>query len=119
MKRIVTLLGALTLGACTANQVLQSAPIISNVCEAADGTLIDEKVLYAANALYNVPAHAYVTANRNGKLSPELKAALKPKLLTMYRLLQAVKAAKGTVNCDYNSMKALHAEVTALLPRGN
>ncbi len=119
MKRFLPLMAVLSLGACTANQILESAPIIGNVCEAADGTLVDEKVLYAANALYNVPAHAYVTANRNGKLSPGLKAVLKPKLLAMYRLLQAVKAAKGTVNCDFNSMKALHAEVTALLPKGN
>lgn len=124
MKRLLTLLAALcvplvTLTACTVDQALRSAPIIGNVCGAAEGTLIDEKAVYTANALYNVPAHAYVTANRNGQLTPALKAMLKPKLLAMYRLLAAVKAAQGTVNCDYNSMKVLHAEVTALLPKGN
>lgn len=119
MKKLILLLTALSLGACSANQALRSAPIIGNVCGAAEGTLIDEKAVYTANAFYNVPAHAYVIANRNGQLTPALKAMLKPKLLAMYRLLAAVKAAQGTVNCDYNSMKVLHAEVTALLPKGN
>ena len=107
---------ALSTTACTANQALQSLPVVGDVCTIAEGTLIDDKVLYAANALYNVPAHAYVTANRDGQLTPAVKAVLKPKLLAMYRLLQAVTAAKGTVNCDYASMQMLHAEVSALLP---
>jgi hypothetical protein len=117
MKKLILAI-ALATSACTANQVLQSAPIIGNVCTVAEGTLIDEKVIYAAEALYNVPAHAYVTAIDNGQLPEgELRTNVKGKLITMFRLLSAVRAAKGTVNCDYNSMKELHREVLAIIPR--
>ncbi len=120
MKRtFLPLLAALSLGACTANQALQRAPVIGPVCSAADATLIDEKALYTANAFYNVPAQAYVVANRAGRLSPALKGSLRPKLLTMHRLLRAMKAAKGSVNCDYKSMLQLRDEVNALLPKGH
>lgn len=115
-KLILAAFASMALTACSANSLLQSLPVVGNVCTAAEGTLIDDKALYSAYAFYQVPAHAYVTANRAGQLSPSVKAVVKPKLLAMYRLLQAVKAAKGTINCDYNSMKALHAEVSALLP---
>lgn len=95
---------------------LPTAPVVK-VCSVADQTLIDEKALYAAEIAYNIPAHAYVSANYSGLLTPELKAVLKPKLTTMYTMLKAIRAAKGTVSCDLVAMQKLHNEVVALLPR--
>lgn len=116
MKKLIIAL-ALVTTSCSANQMLQSAPIIGNVCSVAEGTLIDEKVVYAAEALYNMPAHAYVTALEANQLSPTTKALVKPKLIQLYSLLKTIRAAKGTVNCDFNAMKALHADVLELIVR--
>lgn len=116
MKRIMILLAAFSINACTANQVLESAPIIGNVCAAAQGTLVDEKVVFAAETIYNIPAQAYVSALNSGKITPELKAVLKPLLVKLNAYRNAVKAAKGTVNCDFNAMKSLQVQIIQLLP---
>lgn len=115
--RKVVIVAALMLSACSPNKVLENAPVIGSVCAAADGTLIDEKVVYAAEVLYNIPAQAYKAANENGQLTPAMKAALKPKLIKLNDLRLAVVAAKGSINCDFNSMKELQVEVLQLLPR--
>lgn len=107
----------LLLSACTANQVLESIPVVGNVCEAADRTLIDEKVVFAAETLYNIPAQAYVTADKNGRLTPALKAQTKPILIKMDDLRRAISAARGTVNCDFKQMQELQVQVIKLLPR--
>ena len=112
MKKLILVLSAFALlPAC------ETIPNPSAVCEVGAATLIDDKALYAAEVAYNVPAHAYVTADQEGKLSASLKANLKPKLLEMYRLLGLVRNAKGTFNCDLNSLKALSAEVNSRIPR--
>jgi hypothetical protein len=108
---------ALASTSCTANQMLQAAPVIGNVCSAAQGTLVDEKVVYAAEVLYNIPAQAYVSADKNHKITPQLKATLKPMLIKLNDLRNAVKAAKGSVNCDFASMKELQVQIIQLLPR--
>lgn len=114
MKKLLIAL-ALILPGCTANQVMHSLPVVGNVCSAAEGTLIDEKVLYAATALYVMPANAYVKALPH--MSVDLKNKIKPKLVQLYALLKSVRAAKGTINCDYNAMKELHADILELIPR--
>lgn len=116
MKKLLIVL-CLGLSACSANQLLQAAPVIGNVCTAAQGTLIDEKVVYSAEVLYNIPAQAYVSADKNGKLTPALKAKLKPLLIKMNELRLAISAAKGSVNCDFEQMKQLQVQVLQLLPR--
>lgn len=117
MKKIFLFVACLALSACSTNQLLQAAPIIGNVCTAAQGTLIDEKVVYAAEVIYNIPAQAYVSADKNGKLKPELKAKLKPLLIKLNGLRLAVSAAKGSVNCDFTQMKELQVQIIQLLPR--
>jgi flagellar basal body rod protein FlgF len=117
--RTLILAVALATSACTTTQLLQNTPVLGQVCTAAEGTLIDEKVIYAAELAYNLPAHAYLTALKNGKISDDVKALVKPKLVKMYDLLKAVRAAKGSVNCDFNAMLELQAEVTKLLPARN
>lgn len=114
-KLVITVLFATSLSACSPNKFIESLPVVGAVCTVAEGTLIDEKVVYAATALYVMPANAYVKALPH--LTPELKAVLKPKLIQLYSLLKSVRAAQGTVNCDYNAMKELHADILELLPR--
>ena len=116
MRKILLAL-ALALPACSANQLLQAAPVIGNVCTVANGTLIDEKVVYAAEVIYNIPAQAYVSADKNHKLTPELKAKLKPLLIKLNTLRKAVSAAQGSVNCDFAQMKELQVQIIQLLPR--
>jgi hypothetical protein len=118
MKRLaIALLLGTTLSACTPTQITQSVPIVGNVCSAAEGTLVDEKVVYAAQVIYNIPAQAYVSADKNKKLTPAMKATLKPLLIKLDDLRNTVKAAKGTVNCDFEQMKALQVQIIQLLPR--
>lgn len=117
MKRLFIPLIVFSLSACSSNQILQALPVVGNVCTAAQGTLIDEKVVYAAEVIYNIPAQAYKAANENGKLSPELKGRLKPLLIKMNDLRLTISAAKGTVNCDFAQMKELQVQVLQLLPR--
>lgn len=103
--------------ACTANQLLQSAPVVGKVCAAADQTLIDNKVVGTATALYVAAATVYKAVNEAGELSPAAKAKVKPLLIEMYRYVGVIKAAKGAVNCDFASMKSLYAQVIVLLPK--
>lgn len=122
MKTLAMMAAALSLpiaacSGCSTTQVLENAPVIGNICSATEGTLVDEKVVLSAEILYNVPAHAYVTALNKNQLTPEIKAIVKPKLVTLHALLRSVRAAKGSVNCDFNAMKQLSAEVRALLPK--
>lgn len=118
MKKVIIVLALMT-SACSVNKVLESAPVIGDVCTAAQGTLIDEKVVYAAEVLYNIPAHAYVTADQSGKFEQklELKATLKALLIKLDGLRRSISAAKGSVNCDFNSMKELQVQIVQLLPR--
>lgn len=115
---IVAALAAAPLGACTANQVLESTPVVSQVCEAADRTLIDEKVVFASETLFNIPAQAYVKAVQDGHLPPgALRDNLKAKLIKLDDLRNAIFDARGTVNCDFASMKRLHSDIMLLIPR--
>lgn len=103
---------------CTANQMMESAPVIGNVCEASERTFIDEKVVIGAQTLYIVSGEAYLEAINDGHLPEgELRSKIKAILLKMYNLQNAVRAARGTANCDFSAMKELHAEVILLLPR--
>ena len=106
------------LAGCTANQMLESAPVIGNVCEAADRTFIDEKVVVGAQTLYIVSGEAYLEAINDGHL-PEgaTREKIKSILVKMYSLQNAIRAARGTANCDFTAMKELHAEVILLIPR--
>lgn len=109
----------MALNACTVNDALKAAPVIGNVCSAADRTLIDEKVVYAAEVLYNIPAHAYVSADKNHKITPALREKVRPLLIRLNMLRKAVSAAKGSANCDFAAMKQLQVDILQLLPSRN
>jgi predicted small secreted protein len=76
------------------------------------GHTADEKMWYAAEAGYNIPAQAYVSANKHGLLTPSLKATLKPKLQELNRLRLAAKKAYEA--CDSASLKGKLDAITAL-----
>jgi len=120
MKKLMIALAvvAAPLSGCTANQMLESAPVIGNVCAAAERTFIDEKVVIGAQTLYIVSGESYLEAINDGHLPEgELRAKIKGILLKMYNLQNAIRAARGTANCDFTAMKELHAEVVLLIPR--
>jgi hypothetical protein len=105
----------------TSNSAVAAASCPS---QAADGTVMDEKGLYAAEAFYNVPAYAYVIADGKGQIKPALKAQLKPVMLKAYNTLVTARAAyKAGNSCGffetYASLKELSANATSLLSEAN
>ena len=84
-------------------------------------TAIDEKALWNAEAAYNVPAAAYVSADRRGLLSADVKASIKPLLVKAYDLLKAARAAyrvgdAATFADKWNALKEVSAQVSPLIP---
>ena len=117
MRRIALALAlTVSLTGCSA---LTAPPAPASALQA---TAIDEKALYAAEALYNVPAQAYVVADTNGQLSPELKATLKPMLTDAYKVLVAARAAYTAGNAtgfasQVEALKNLSAAIVKLVPK--
>lgn len=105
MKKLAIIL---CLGLSSACATVPTSPM---VCSST--TVVDNKVAYAAEALYNVPANAYMAANESGKLTPELKAKVKPILQQMYKYLLLVRTAKDS--CAYDNLLSLSTQVKTLL----
>lgn len=81
--------------------VLVSASLVSSACATLSpgaGTGLDEQALYSVEAAYNAPAHAYVTADSKGLLTPSLKAQIKPVLVDAYDGVIAARCAYSYVN---------------------
>lgn len=109
-------LASASLGGCAA---FQAPPAPAAAFQA---TAIDERALFAAEALYNVPAQAYVVADTNDQLSPELKARLRPLLQEAYRVLVAARAAYDAGNAtgfesQVASLRSLTISIADLLPK--
>ncbi len=108
--------------ACTpdlANNVASSGPPANT--GVASRTMLDERLLYAAEAAYNVPAQAYVVANSRGQVSPELKARVKPLLTQAYARLQDARRLYALGNADgfltaYRQVIALATSARSLIP---
>jgi hypothetical protein len=88
----------------------------------ANTTAIDEKAMYAAEASYNVIAQIYVTADVRGKLTPELKAAIKPVLVSAYNALKLARAAYEAGNAvgflhEVNTLNSLGTTIANLIPK--
>lgn len=116
MKKAIIIL-ALLASSCSPTEIVRNTPVVGDVCTLADRTLIDEKVVFAAEVIYNIPAHAYFVADQNGKLTQDVKFEVKPMLRKLNNLRNAVFAAKGTLTCDFNNMKQLQVEIIQLLPK--
>ncbi len=83
---------------------------------------VDDKLLYAAEAAYNVPAFAYVKADSRDQLSPALKAQIKPKMQALGELLDKARSAHALgnatlFNANFDQLKSLAAEISAMLPK--
>lgn len=90
-------------------------------CGLASDTVLDEKALFAAETAYNVPAHAYVTFDSKGQLPPELKAKVRPILISAYTYLKlarkAYNAGDGCSLKNYTDLaKGLGDQAKGLLP---
>lgn len=98
IKRMFLAAAICALAAC------QPAPAPGNASEPiasaglGDATVMDEKALYALEAAYNVPAHAYVTADAKGLLNDATKAKVKPLLVKAYDALKLARMAYATGN---------------------
>jgi hypothetical protein len=128
MKRMILFaaaLLALPLGGCAS--MLETAGIPAAVAETVNTpvcnrTVLDDKAQYAAEALYNVPAQAYVSAYKRGLVTPAVKAVVKPKLQTLYAYLKGARAAHAA--CDEatflnyrHAMETIRNEVLPLIPQ--
>lgn len=86
-----------------------------------NATGVDEQLLFAAETAYNVPAHAYVTADAAGQLSPAIKARVRPILIQAYARLQDARRLYALGNASDFSTAAREAiglanSAKALLP---
>lgn len=85
------------------------------------GTVIDDRAMYAAEALYNVPAQAYVAGRTSGVITDAVRDVVRPKLLVMRQTLLAARAAYriGDVsgfNARVEALRQLRSEVAVLIP---
>lgn len=67
-------------------------------CGVASNTLADEKTLFAAETAYNVAANAYVNFDASGKLPADIKATVRPKLMSAYGYLKLARSAYNAAN---------------------
>jgi hypothetical protein len=89
---------------------------------ALQGTAVDEQAMYAAEALYNVPAQAYTVADANGQLSPEVKRQAKAMLENAYKVLLIARSAYASGNAEgFNSqvrqLTILSDAIRQLIPK--
>jgi uncharacterized protein YceK len=124
MKRLLFALAlasaTLTTGCATIHTATDAVALANK--NVGDFTVADEKGWYYAEALYNVPASSYLSANSRGLLPAQLKAQLKGMLQDLNRYRQAVYQAYKTGNAvtfheKLVQMKALSDQVRNLVPR--
>lgn len=122
MRKIILALAlvAMPLGACQTIHSVDQAVALANQ-NVGDFTVLDEKSWYYAEALYNVPAQAYLSANSRGLLHDPLKGEIKTKLQQLNQLRQAVYQAYQTGNATsfrdkIVQLKALSDQVRGLIP---
>lgn len=113
---------AMPLGGCQTLRTADQAVALANQ-NVGDFTILDEKSWYYAEALYNVPAQAYLSANSRFANEPRwvaIKAVVKPKLQQLNALRQAVYQAYKTGNAvefrdKIAQMKLLSDQVRTLI----
>lgn len=115
-------LAAMPLAACQTFHTVDQAVALANQ-NVGNYTVLDEKSWYYAEALYNVPASAYLSANSRGLLHDPLKAQIKTGLQKLNVLRQAVYQAYKTGNATefrdkIIQLKALSDQVRNIIPQG-
>lgn len=129
LKRLLAPLVALSvaampLGGCATIRTVDQAVALANQ-NVGDYTVLDEKSWYYAEALYNVPTQAYLSANSRFGTDPRwlpIKAVVKPKLQQLNGLRQAVYQAYKTGNTvafkdKITQLKQLSDQVRNLIPQ--
>jgi hypothetical protein len=92
-----------------------SPAVATGACE------LSTTAMYAAEAAYNAPAAAYVSADAKGLLTAPVKAKVKPMLVEAFdwlkkaRLFYSARDAVGFCGST-NSLKSLAGAALALLP---
>lgn len=125
---ILIAVAAIGLSACqpTANEPNTNSNVAiattGSGCGIASNTLADEKVLFAAETAYNIPANAYVTFDATGKLPSDIKAKIRPLLIQAYNGLKLARAAYNagdtcSLNSYANLVKTLGNQAQSLLPK--
>lgn len=114
-------LAAMPLAACHTLHTVDQAVALANQ-NVGDFTVLDEKSWYYAEALYNVPASAYLSANSRGLLHDPLKTQIKTGLQKLNALRQAVYQAYKTGNATefrdkIAQMKILSDQVRNIIPQ--
>lgn len=112
---------SMPLGGCQTLRTVDQAVALANQ-NVGDFTVLDEKSWYYAEALYNVPARAYLSANSRGLLHDPLKSQLKGLLQQLNGLRQAVYQAYKTGNATefrekIIQLKQLSDQVRGLIPQ--
>lgn len=118
-------LGAAGLSACTA--LSNATAVVAAATGSApigDKITMDERGLYAVEALYNVPANAYRNAVQAGAMTPALRASVRPKLLELRRIRNLARTAynigdRTSWDQRIAEIQKLKAQITALLPSSN
>lgn len=109
--------------ACTTvGTVRDVAALATTPTPLGDFTVLDDKAMYAAEAVYNIPAAAYVSANSRGLISAPLKATLKPILVSMADMLKLCRTAYRlgdvkTFNERYAILMILRTQVMSRIPK--
>lgn len=127
MKRMIfAAIAALAVAGCqpsagTVEPSNSPAPVASAVAAACD---MSATAMYAAEAAYNAPAAAYVSADARGVLTAATKAKVKPMLTEAYDWLKKARlfySARNAVGfCDATaSLKSSTDNAKALLPAAN
>jgi predicted small secreted protein len=122
MKKLFLALAlvAVPLAACSTIRTVDQAVALANQ-DVGDYTVLDEKSWYYAEALYNVPARAYLSTNSRGLIHDPLKSQIKSGLQKLDALRQAVYQAYKTGNAvafrdKITEMKTLSDQVRNLIP---
>ena len=89
-----------------------------------DRLTMDERGLYAMEAIYNVPASAYRTAVQRGLMTPAIRSTVRPILLQMRGIRNAARSAyrigdATSWNARVAELRNLRDQVTALIPHRN
>jgi hypothetical protein len=103
---------------CAATSVLAAATSTEPI---GDRFTMDERGLYAMEALYNVPAAAYRSAVERKVMTPAIRARVRPILLEMRRYRDAARQAKKAGdaagwNARIAELLRLKSQVEAFLP---
>ena len=108
--------------ALAASSISMASCAVLEPANSASITVLDDKLLYAAEAVYNVPAFAYVEADSRNQLPDALKAQIKPKMQKLGELLDKARSAHSlgnaiAFNANFDQLKALAAQISASLPK--